>query len=434
MLHRLHLKNVGPAPEMDLALAPRLNLLTGDNGLGKSFLLDVAWWALTRKWPRDVNGRLTSGHPAMPRDVAGEASITFKTDTQAGVVEYESTFNREYQSWSGKRGRPHNPGLVIYAHADGGFSLWDPARNYWKTRKGADDTLATVPAFVFSPQEVWDGLRTDVDGKATVLCRGLVDDWAIWIREGGDAARAMVGVLDSLAPAGETIKVGPLRPLPAPDARDYPTLIQPYAPEPVRIIHASAGLRRITALAYMLVWSWERNLAHATSQGLAPAHSVILILDELEAHLHPRWQRTILRSVLGVAETLHPGSKLQVIASTHSPLVLASAEPIFDEDKDKLFHLKLDGGDVSVEEEPWAKQGDVVNWLVSDTFGLQQARSLEAERAIEAAEAWMRDAKDELPADLATAEAIDAELKRVLAGHDEFWPRWVLWQRGIDAP
>lgn len=46
MLKSIHLKNVGPAPEMEMELAPRLNLITGDNGLGKSFLLDVAWWAL----------------------------------------------------------------------------------------------------------------------------------------------------------------------------------------------------------------------------------------------------------------------------------------------------------------------------------------------------------------------------------------------------
>jgi predicted ATPase len=44
MLEYLHLKTVGPAPEMELVLGRRLNLLTGDNGLGKSFLLDVAWW------------------------------------------------------------------------------------------------------------------------------------------------------------------------------------------------------------------------------------------------------------------------------------------------------------------------------------------------------------------------------------------------------
>ena len=61
MLERLALNNVGPAPEMALDFRPRVNLITGDNGLGKSFLLDMAWWALTRRWPREVNRRMTSG-------------------------------------------------------------------------------------------------------------------------------------------------------------------------------------------------------------------------------------------------------------------------------------------------------------------------------------------------------------------------------------
>ena len=38
MLERLHFKKVGPPPEMKMELAPRLNLITGDNGLGKSIL------------------------------------------------------------------------------------------------------------------------------------------------------------------------------------------------------------------------------------------------------------------------------------------------------------------------------------------------------------------------------------------------------------
>lgn len=50
----MHLKNVGPAPEVALGLAPRLNLVNGDNGLDKSFLLD-AWYCLTRRWPQDVS-------------------------------------------------------------------------------------------------------------------------------------------------------------------------------------------------------------------------------------------------------------------------------------------------------------------------------------------------------------------------------------------
>ncbi len=50
MLKYLHLTNVGLLPEVRVDWAPRLNLIAGDNGLGKSFLLDLAWWALTRTW------------------------------------------------------------------------------------------------------------------------------------------------------------------------------------------------------------------------------------------------------------------------------------------------------------------------------------------------------------------------------------------------
>ncbi len=78
MLEYLRLKNTGPAHEMEIEFAPRLNLLTGDNGLGKSFLLDTAWWALTRRWPREVNRSMTCGLPARPIDPARPASIRFR--------------------------------------------------------------------------------------------------------------------------------------------------------------------------------------------------------------------------------------------------------------------------------------------------------------------------------------------------------------------
>ncbi len=98
MLESLQLQNVGPAPEMKLELAPRLNLITGDNGLGKTFLLDVAWWALTRRWPQDLNANLTSGYAARPTDIGKKASISFEVETKSGRVAYESPYFAEEQS------------------------------------------------------------------------------------------------------------------------------------------------------------------------------------------------------------------------------------------------------------------------------------------------------------------------------------------------
>jgi hypothetical protein len=421
MLEYLHLENVGPAPSMELELAPRLNLLTGDNGLGKSFLLDVAWWALTRKWPQEVNAQLTSGYRAMPRDVKQPATIGFRIQSKTKPVEYTSKYSPRDERWLGKSGRPANPGLVIYAHADGGFSVWDPARTYWRTR-GKEDVQDTVPAYVFSPIEVWNGRTIDFGGKPTLICRGLIEDWAIWIRENGDRARFMALILLRLAHPGEPLEVGPLLRLSVNDARDIPSIRTPYA-DAVRIVHASAGVRRIMGLAYMLMWSWDEHVRNADLQGLAWANQVTMLFDEIEAHLHPRWQRSILRSVLGVAQVLHKQAKVQLIAATHSPLVLASAEPFFDDAKDAWFDLDVDrkSGLVELRHRPFVPHGDVSHWLTSEAFDLKDARSSEAEGAIERARALLRSKRPTLK----QAQDIDHELRAAgLSDIDPFWVRW----------
>ncbi len=40
----LSLHEVGPAHELEFSPAERLSIITGDNGLGKTFLLECAWW------------------------------------------------------------------------------------------------------------------------------------------------------------------------------------------------------------------------------------------------------------------------------------------------------------------------------------------------------------------------------------------------------
>ncbi len=432
MLERLQLENVGPAPEMDLDLQRRLNLIAGDNGLGKSFLLDVAWWALTRKWPRDLNPHLTSGYPARPTDIAKPAKLRFALTTDAGSsMDFESTYSARDQIWTGRHGRPWNPGLVVYAHADGGFSVWDPARNYWKTRRDID-VQDRLPGYVFSPQEIWTGLVLPVQGKSMRICKGLLDDWSSWIREKGENARRMTEVVSALAVQGDPWEVGPILRLSVDDAQDIPSIRTDYS-DAVPVVHTSSAVRRIVGLAYMLVWSWSEHVRAAEQLGLAITRQIILLFDEVDAHLHPRWQRTIVPALLGVVDHLTGrDSSVQLIAATHSPLVLASVEPHFDEDRDRLFHLDFRDGRVQLDIVPWAAQGDALSWLVSDVFGLRQARSVEAERAIEAAQAYMLGDTGQCPENLRESKQIDEELHRVLAGHDPFWTRWIVWTERQD--
>lgn len=427
MLERLQLRNVGPAPEMALDLASRINLITGDNGLGKSFLLDVAWWALTRRWPRDLNPRLTSGYPARPTNVRDAATLSFTVTTAKGYsLPYESTYSKLDEGWPGRPGRPWIAGLVVYAHADGGFSVWDPARNYWKKR-GDVDVQERVPGYVFSAREVWSGLTVPIGGNPSLVCKGLLDDWSSWIREKGANAELMAQVLGTLMAQGESIGVGPIMRLSVNDAQDIPSVKTGYS-DAVPIVHASSGVRRVAALSYMLVWSWTEHLRAAEQLGTDATRQIVLLFDEIEAHLHPRWQRAVVPAVLKVMDKMSDihAPSVQLVAATHSPMVLASVEPLFDEERDRLFHLDLRSGSVQLDEVCWAKQGDVLNWLVSDLFGLRQGRSIEAEQAIEAAEAFMRGESAALPQGLGSRDEIDCELRRVLPDHDPFWPRWIV--------
>jgi hypothetical protein len=158
MLKRLTLQNVGPAPAMELQFGDRLNLLTGDNGLGKSFLLDIAWWALTGNWPAEVNKKLSSGGMAKPNSI-DRSSIDFSflswqvfgKDRYYSLDKCRYDFERKHQNWVGI-GRVKAPfsGLVVYAQADGSIAIWDPARNYRPVKDYRDPNEHRPPAYVFS--------------------------------------------------------------------------------------------------------------------------------------------------------------------------------------------------------------------------------------------------------------------------------------------
>jgi hypothetical protein len=201
MLKELDLRGVGPAPELRFDFGRRINVITGDNGVGKSFVLDVAWWAMTRTW---------AGYPANPeRRSLARPSIRFLYQGIGRSIEQTSEFDYQTQAWRRRPERPANPGMVVYARADGGFSVWDPARNYLKNAPSRDVVAPDRPeAYHFSIREVWEGLKQD--GKH--LCNGLIADWVSWQKEDGIAFSQLASVLDVLSSDAEPLRPGkPMR-------------------------------------------------------------------------------------------------------------------------------------------------------------------------------------------------------------------------------
>jgi len=410
----LTIEGVGAAKTFHLELGNRINLFTGDNGLGKSFILDCAWYALSGYWSNNL--------PAFPREDADEPKISFLIEEQNEKIHKGHTFyNWEQQEWVSLEERPAIPSLLIYARVDGAFAVWDPARG--------DKPL------IFTREEIWDGLRDNMSGKVTFLSNGLIADWIHWQNSPEkEPFETFRRVLKRLSPPElENGDIGLLEPGKptriSKDSRWMPTIKHAYGEIP--LVHASAGVQRIVALAYLIVWAWEEHKAQSKLIRQSPKRKMVILVDEIEAHLHPQWQRKILTALLEVQKDLASELSMQLLIATHSPLLMSSIEPLFDRNQDKIFHLDLlNGAEVVLQEPEFVIYGTVDSWLRSEIFELSQPRSFDAEKAIEDAK------KLQLRESVTKAEVaeVSERLMKYLSAHDPFWSRWTFFatEQGVE--
>ena len=401
-LNYLEVDSIGPARRLIFQPSKRLNLITGDNGLGKTFLLDLSWWALTQGWAE---------RPATPSDASSSELPYIKFavgDTESGSV--RANYAADTDAWEIQSQRPALSGLVVYAMLDGSFAVWDPAN---RSLSGVGDSTQR-PSFKFTRHEVWDGKPRQLEG--------LIRDWVKWQQRPDlyPAYSTFQAVLNRVFPPD----LGPLqigRPVRIPnDSREIPTLVHPYGSVPILL--ESAGIRRIVTLAYLLVWAWEEHKIQAKHQRRPEERQMIVLVDEAEAHLHPKWQRVILPALIGIGNDLHQEMAVQWIIASHSPLVMASGETIWDIDSDTLFHIEMSSaGQVSFGPVPFERRGTVDSWLSSHIFEIPRPGSREREAAIQAAVELQQ---QEEPTATAVQE-MTVRLRTYLAPEDSFWVRWI---------
>ncbi len=402
-LNSLGIRSVGPLFSVDYCPSARLNIVTGDNSLGKSLLLDAVWWALTGTWAGGVlMPPLNSG-----RDASIKAVLSGKGGAES---ERFSKFSWKKRQWETKAAAS-GAALVIYSRHDGSALVWD--------RAASPDRLDEIIRLRLSPEELRNG-KFDKELGIT-LCNGLLRDWVSWQANPSrykERWEALESALEALSPDDVKLKPGSPVKIP-PNEAELPTIKMPYGD--ILLSHASAATARVLSLAYIFVWAWYRHLDSSRSYEVEPSRSIVVIVDELEAHLHPKWQRTVLPSLQAAVARVSSVTDVQLHVATHSPLVMASVEPIFDSEMDSLFKIDFSEDGVDLHEVDFNREGSVDRWLTSEVFGLSQSRSLVAERAIEAAHGFM------LSKHKNSTEALEIHrmLLVSLAQDDEFWPRWL---------
>ena len=128
----------------------------------------------------------------------------------------------------------------------------------------------------------------------------------------------------------------------------------------LRIEQLSEGYKIVIAMVADLA----ARMAEANPDMVNPLHSTgIVLIDEIDLHLHPRWQREILRHLTSVFHNI------QFIVTTHSPIIVVGAAEIA-----QIINLNKidDENDLTQEDIQVSNVGQV---LLSDLFGLGYLQS-----------------------------------------------------------
>ncbi|HSO26219.1 MAG TPA: AAA family ATPase [Methanobacteriaceae archaeon] len=142
--------------------------------------------------------------------------------------------------------------------------------------------------------------------------------------------------------------------------------ITPYSEVPISAL--SLGYR--TTMGWIVDLAWRLYTKYPKSKNPLSEPAIVLI-DEIDLHLHPLWQRKIITDI-----SVHfPNT--QFIATAHSPLMVQSA------DKANLVVLITEDNHVRIENNPeFIKGWRVDQILTSDLFGISSARSEAVENSI----------------------------------------------------
>jgi predicted ATP-binding protein involved in virulence len=129
----------------------------------------------------------------------------------------------------------------------------------------------------------------------------------------------------------------------------------------------------------------------------------LLLLDEIDIHLHPAWQRR----VIPVVQKLFP--KAQIIASTHSPFVVGSA------DDAHVITFAVKNGLSVLESSKPSQVGVSYSAVLRDIFGITSEFDVETERML----AKFHAAKTSLLDGTATDRTVVDDLAQKLAARGE---------------
>jgi len=368
-INKLTLSNYRGAPHLEVDLHPKLNIFYGVNGSGKSTVLDAAVimlsWVVSR-----IRHTGTSGRPIQEADITNEkslASIALVCEAENRAVDWKLVKSRKGHS----RDKENTE-----------LSRLNEYARQLQNQITSNSEQINLPLFAYYPvnRAVLDiPLRIKEKHSFTLLV--AYDDaltsgasfrsFFEWFREREDLENENRKYVDQLIkPDGfqfpdsqlETVRRALLRLMP--EFENLTVRRNPLRMEvekngkKLTVSQLSDGEKCLMAM----VGDLARRMAIANPAKDNPLEGEgIILIDEIDLHLHPKWQRMIIPGLTD----LFPNC--QFIVTTHSPHIITHVKT------ESLFMLEQTESGI-IARQPAESYGKNVDRILEDLMGLETTR------------------------------------------------------------
>lgn len=334
-INKLNIEGVGGIRLLNLSFNNRINLLCGPNGIGKTTILESIAHVFSNGETNILKRNVSSAISKISAEIDINGTIenkeiqfdTFIPETTtrvtgfhlrtSGLISLKTTRTFQYQSLQSVSKDSAKENYILWNDAINGINLTD-IKNWFVNR------------YLYSPHE---GALTPEQLNNFVLakkCFSLLNKDFSFSKVNASYNEIMINT-----PSGE-----------------------------IYYEYLSSGFKSIISILFGIIKEIEFRFKAPKIN--AEDFQGIILIDEIELHLHPEWQEKVVDILLDVFP------KAQFFASTHSPHVIQTAKP------KQIIALGLDNDNVIQRDLPNSEfgfQGWSIEEILIDVMGMTSLRT-----------------------------------------------------------
>ena len=322
----LKLANLRAIKAAEFHFQPGLNLIVGVNGVGKTSVLDALSVCLSAVVKR-ANKLQIQVKMLFGDDICiGADALTIECGVKLGAQEHRYLYHKPREASAPQKKKAGRPREQVYSTPEVAEFIGDPPLPVSGHEPDGRplavlfSTNRAVPSERASQKGVAAGGVEAAFADAFANRELRIREFVAWmevqhtlIGEHPAASRLLASCEDAVTrflPGYSNLRLG---------SENRQTLWIDRNSTTIPVRQLSDGERGILALVLDLT----RRLAQANPNLTDPAFEAetVVLIDEVDLHLHPKWQRQIVHNLT----TIFP--RCQFIATTHSPQVVASVDP-----------------------------------------------------------------------------------------------------------